>query len=743
MRLPEDTLKKPSAFPGLGMGRRVEEVLLKGLAIFPRDRWKSIGELQAALDAALREDAAEEEQEKKKKPPVPGPVPIKEMLQGLLDRAKALPPRALGVGAAGCAALLLLALVVPRLLSGGEAAPVGGQTSSPPPAGSQISSLPPAESGGGVSLAVPPAGEWEKPAPDAVDEAVQLRQPEDPDAVVKLSDWALEYHLRKAMNKPTGDFTAGELAQVQRLHIYNIVCTVNDDPPTGEGTTGITTRMGSDADVAEPPHVLNLSDLTYFINLRELSLVHQTGGNELWSSFEPIGELEGLTYLDLRGNRCRYQNLEPLGKLTRLEYLSLEDLYYESGDHFFTGITDLSFLAGLTELRELNLSDNNRLTDLSVLGGLTKLETLDLSHLGSESEERILDLTPLAKLPALQKLNLEFSHARWSTLAGLTRLRELNLYYTGISDLSVLLGMTDLERLNLDSAQVSDYSPLAGLTNLEYLDLSKSNITDLSDLSPLTKMKELYLKDCDVSSLAPLAGMEQLEVLSLRKTLTSQGYDAGPSPVRDLTPLARMTRLREFYALGLEAADYSPLSGLPSLEVLELDYCGIDDLSFVKSLTGLTSLTARYNQISDLSPLSGLRQLEELNFYQNEISDPSALSGLQGLTSVTLSKNQIRTLDPLAGAVGMKELRVEDGLLTDLDALAAMDDLELVMVTNNQIVNIDGLSGKKKLGEAWLGSNKITDLGPLGDAGQLATLLVQGNPITDWTPVAHVKNVRQ
>jgi len=303
--------------------------------------------------------------------------------------------------------------------------------------------------------------------PSALGDAVQLRQPEDPDAVVKLSDWALEYHLRKAMDKPVGDFTAGELAQIQSLHICDITCTVNAEPP--EGSSGYTTRMGNDADVAEVPHVIDLSDLPYFINLRELSLVHQTGGTYNWQTFEPIGELEGLTYLDLTGNRCRYQNLEPLGKLTRLEFLSLEDLYYQSGDSSFSSITDLSFLSGLTGLRVLDLSHNSCRIDLSALAGLTGLETLDLSHMKADAFQdpwASLDLTPLAGLPALQTLNLEFSHVQWDTLAGLTQLRELNLHYTDIRDLSVLEGLTSLEWLDLSKTGVTDLSPVAAVKNV-------------------------------------------------------------------------------------------------------------------------------------------------------------------------------------------------------------------------------------------------------------------------------------
>ena len=60
---------------------------------------------------------------------------------------------------------------------------------------------------------------------------------------------------------------------------------------------------------------------------------------------------------------------------------------------------DLKPLAGLTELKELVLYDN-QITDLKPLAGLTELTTLNLS------DNQITDLTPLAGLTELKELLL-------------------------------------------------------------------------------------------------------------------------------------------------------------------------------------------------------------------------------------------------------------------------------------------------------------------------------------------------
>ena len=62
-------------------------------------------------------------------------------------------------------------------------------------------------------------------------------------------------------------------------------------------------------------------------------------------------------------------------------------------------ISDLTPLAGLTNLTELVLDDNN-ISDITPLAGLTNLEVLQLG------ENKISDLTPLAGLTYLEVLEL-------------------------------------------------------------------------------------------------------------------------------------------------------------------------------------------------------------------------------------------------------------------------------------------------------------------------------------------------
>lgn len=70
----------------------------------------------------------------------------------------------------------------------------------------------------------------------------------------------------------------------------------------------------------------------------------------------------------------------------------------------------------------------------------------------------------------------------------------------------------------------------------------------------------------------------------------------------------------------------SGIEQLTGLQTLDLNNCGIDDISALQGLTNLTSLTLTDNHITDISPLSNLTNLKTLNLRGNYIDDYSSVS---------------------------------------------------------------------------------------------------------------------
>ena len=78
-------------------------------------------------------------------------------------------------------------------------------------------------------------------------------------------------------------------------------------------------------------------------------------------------------------------------------------------------------------------------------------------------------------------------------LANLTELKKLNLRACKISDLSPIAGLTKLTWLGFLNNNVSDISPLAGLIHLIHLDIAINNISDISPLDGFRENLETFL----------------------------------------------------------------------------------------------------------------------------------------------------------------------------------------------------------------------------------------------------------
>ncbi len=182
-------------------------------------------------------------------------------------------------------------------------------------------------------------------------------------------------------------------------------------------------------------------------------------------------------------------------------------------------ISNLTGLEHATNLTELILGDqfvegvwrnSNSISDISPVAGLTNLTSLDL---GINS---ISDISPVAGLTNLTSLSLDFnSISDISALEGLTNLTSLGLGSNSISDISALEGLTNLTSLSLDFNSISDISALEGLTNLTSLGLGSNSISDISALEGLTNLTSLTLWQNSISDISALEGLTNLTLLNL------------------------------------------------------------------------------------------------------------------------------------------------------------------------------------------------------------------------------------
>ena len=243
-------------------------------------------------------------------------------------------------------------------------------------------------------------------------------------------------------------------------------------------------------------------------------------------------------------------------------------------------ISDLTGLEYAVNLEELWLSDNP-VSDLSPLAGCT-----NLIRLFAWDTPNISDISPLANLTKLEQLEITGSDVHdISSLVRLTNLRVLQFYSSDISDISPLSGMTKLEGVRFRHSDVEDITPLANLIHLEWLDLASNAVSDLSPLRNLTKLESADLSWNRISNIEPL---------------------------RHLTSLTHL-RLDG----NQRISDVSALAGLVNVYRLRLSLNKVSDVSPLAGLTRLATLTLEHNEISDFSPLAGLPVYHRMHWHNN------------------------------------------------------------------------------------------------------------------------------
>lgn len=182
---------------------------------------------------------------------------------------------------------------------------------------------------------------------------------------------------------------------------------------------------------------------------------------------------------------------------------------------------------------------------IALLAHCVNLKVLDLSF------NRIADISPLADLTHLTELNLDINPligADLTPLAGLTRLTKLKLSAIGISDLKPLAGLVNLQVLDLPRNQVKDLTPLAGMMQLKELDLQDNQIHDITPLANLTQIDKLYLDRNMIVDLKPLVDNPGLGNQDPAHLEAGFEREADVVTVRG-NPLNRVSRIEYIFAL--------------------------------------------------------------------------------------------------------------------------------------------------------------------------------------------------
>lgn len=311
----------------------------------------------------------------------------------------------------------------------------------------------------------------------------------------------------------------------------------------------LSTELWEITDLTIPAELTDLSDLSYFLGLKSLTL-QSSGAADL----TVLSTLPALETLDLTGTAVSPDTMEAIGSLTTLRELYLGGC----------GVSSLDSLASLTKLQILDASDN-QLTAIDALAAMPELQTLRL-----QSNE-IASLAPLTTATALQILDISGNPA---------------------GSLGALSANTALTELYASECAISDISPLENKAALTTLDLSKNSITSIAALQSCAALTSIDAASNQISDLTPVLALPLLSNLDV----SSNQITASPTFAEN-TPL--LTLNLSFNQL----TEVTGLSNLHALNYLNISSNRVADLSAITDLANLIQVDAYQNPIEDVSAL--------------------------------------------------------------------------------------------------------------------------------------------
>ncbi len=283
-------------------------------------------------------------------------------------------------------------------------------------------------------------------------------------------------------------------------------------------------------------------------------------------------------------------------------------------------VHNLAALSGMA-IDVLVLKNCDQITEIKPLHGM-KLTSLDLGGCSA--------VGVLSPLQGMELKSLDLSSCvrvkDWSALKTM-RLQDLSLRScTQLSDVSFL---QDLSLTGLDLSYCVHVSDLTPLKKLPLIRLQLVGCSSLQDLAPLRGLK-LAMLDVSfadgVRDLSPLEGMP-LTRLSLRAC----------SRVGDLGPLKNMKTLGALnLAQCFAVTNLAPLTG-HQLTVLNLDECGVRDLTPLRGMPLRVLTLHGCTQVQDFSPLDGM-PLKQIFLPSPELTADQAkvLRGIKSLETIRL-----------------------------------------------------------------------------------------------------------
>ncbi|PKG86006.1 hypothetical protein CXF85_04345 [Colwellia sp. 75C3] len=357
-------------------------------------------------------------------------------------------------------------------------------------------------------------------------------------------------------------------------------------------------------------------------------------------------------------------------------------------------------------LQELHLH-NALVADINTLWNNPELSYLGVSNLPLNDPEQVNNLSSNIFVDGVVQATVALSSITFN-----------DVQLQQCVDDTLLINIRELTDLDCNAYGISDISDINQLTNLFNLNLSgNSGIVDLSPLTQLAsltviRLTDLLISDGQMGNIANIMRLEDLDI-SNNDTLT------------DLGPLSNARQLRAVHLWGTNSYDLTPLTDMPMLHMVALDYAqlsnGVEIFTQMPALNGLY-LNGDIPYV-DFETLMTSVSLSNLGHRGNSLFDDTywqlIISNQPNLNFLEITNVSVSGLTGIDTLLNLNHLGINNTQVNDIQLLIDLRNAQDVLFSNDvdqsrlSYVNIDAI--------------------PLTDANQKTTLeglgvLVDGIP---------------
>ncbi|KAK0552427.1 protein phosphatase regulatory subunit Sds22 [Tilletia horrida] len=264
-----------------------------------------------------------------------------------------------------------------------------------------------------------------------------------------------------------------------------------------------------------------------------------------------------LTHLKLRASGLKSLRLERFART--LKHLSLRA-------NLLRKLPSSSHFELMTELRNLDLYDNELEKVPDVIKKLEKLETLDLSF---NNIRHVSNISHLYRCRTLYFVQNKIGRIREDDFKGpiADSLTSLELGGNRIRTIEHIDHLSKLEELWVGKNKITKLENIASLSSLRILSIQSNRITKLENLGDLTGLEELYIAHNGLTQIGDgLKDNSNLKVL-----------DVSGNQIEEIDGVSHLSKLVEFWANDNKIATLNTLdkhfgpSLMPHLETVYLE----------------------------------------------------------------------------------------------------------------------------------------------------------------------------